>query len=109
MQRSAMAIHVRNLNKQYGTMRALNDFSLDVPMEGVCGLLGPNGAGKTSAVRILSTLLSLHAVRILFGNPIWSSNQWMNDYAIWLALAWPLLLSAILIPLSARLYHRLGQ
>lgn len=109
MQRSAMAIHVRNLNKQYGTMRALNDFSIDVPMGGVCGLLGPNGAGKTTAVCILSTLLSLHAVRILFDNPIWSSNQWINDYAIWLALAWPLLLSAILIPLSARLYRRLGQ
>lgn len=58
MQRSSMAIHVRNLNKQYGSMRALSDFSIDVPIGGVCGLLGPNGAGKTTAVRILSTLLS---------------------------------------------------
>lgn len=50
-----------------------------------------------------------HAIRLLFGNPIWSSNQWMNDYAIWLAIAWPLLLSAIFLPHSIRLYRRLGQ
>jgi ABC-2 type transport system ATP-binding protein len=58
MQQSSLAIHVRHLNKQYGTMQALNDFSIDVPNGSVCGLLGPNGAGKTTAVRILSTLLS---------------------------------------------------
>lgn len=58
MQQSSMAIHVRHLNKQYGTMQALNDFSIDVPNGNICGLLGPNGAGKTTAVRILSTLLN---------------------------------------------------
>jgi ABC-2 type transport system permease protein len=50
-----------------------------------------------------------NAVRLLFGSPIWSDNRWMIDYAVWLAIAWPLALFAIFFPLSLRLYKRLGH
>lgn len=43
---------IRNLTVRYGTLTALNDFTVDVP-EGSVGLLGPNGAGKTTLIKTL--------------------------------------------------------
>jgi ABC-2 type transport system ATP-binding protein len=51
------AILVRSLNKRYGDLMALNDFTLEVPQGSIFGLLGPNGAGKTTLIRILTTLM----------------------------------------------------
>jgi ABC-2 type transport system ATP-binding protein len=51
------AIRVVDLAKSFGTVRALEGISLEVPTGTVLGLLGPNGAGKTTVVRILTTLL----------------------------------------------------
>ncbi|MDM3871059.1 ABC transporter ATP-binding protein [Porticoccus sp. W117] len=46
-------IEVRNLIKQFGSFRAVDNISFDIP-EGVCfGLLGPNGAGKTTTIEII--------------------------------------------------------
>jgi ABC-2 type transport system ATP-binding protein len=50
-------IEIRELIKDYGDYRALDNINL-IFAEGVHGLLGPNGAGKTTFIRILSTLLS---------------------------------------------------
>jgi ABC-2 type transport system ATP-binding protein len=47
-------IQVKNLCKQYGPVRAVNDISFDVERGGVVGFLGPNGAGKTTTIRILT-------------------------------------------------------
>lgn len=52
-----MKIEIRELIKDYGDYRALDNINLTFA-EGVHGLLGPNGAGKTTFIRILSTLLS---------------------------------------------------
>ena len=50
-------IHVSNLNKSFGEVKAVDDLSFSVPAGEVFGLLGPNGAGKTTTLRILATLL----------------------------------------------------
>ena len=42
------AVVTSNLVKRYGSRRALDGFSLDVPAGSVLGLVGPNGAGKTT-------------------------------------------------------------
>jgi len=43
-----MAVVTRNLVKRYGRRRALDGFSLAVPVGCVLGLVGANGAGKTT-------------------------------------------------------------
>jgi ABC-2 type transport system ATP-binding protein len=50
-------IEVRDVVKQFGKTRALDDVSFDVKAGTILGLLGPNGAGKTTMVRILTTLI----------------------------------------------------
>jgi ABC-2 type transport system ATP-binding protein len=41
-----MSIEVRNLLKQYGEQKAVNDISFTVNKSEIVGFLGPNGAGK---------------------------------------------------------------
>ncbi|MEW6180312.1 MAG: ABC transporter ATP-binding protein [Chloroflexota bacterium] len=50
------AIHIENLVKTYGAVRALDGLSLDVEAGSIFGFLGPNGAGKTTTIRILTGL-----------------------------------------------------
>ena len=47
------------------------------------------------------------AARQLFGNPTGITGGVLADHAVWLAMGWPLLLTAIFVPLSARAYRRL--
>lgn len=51
------AIEVSHITKRYGSIRALDDVSLDVREGEIFGLIGPDGAGKTSLFRILTTLM----------------------------------------------------
>ena len=46
-------LEVKNLAKNYGSFRALDGISFDIPKGKVIGLLGPNGAGKTTTIHIL--------------------------------------------------------
>jgi len=50
-------LEIKNLNKSYGEIAALANFSLDLEKGEVLGLLGPNGAGKTTLISILSGTL----------------------------------------------------
>ncbi|RNC67673.1 MAG: ATP-binding cassette domain-containing protein [Desulfuromonadales bacterium] len=51
------ALALRAVTKQYGTLTAVDSFSLEVARGTIFALLGPNGAGKTTIIRILTTLL----------------------------------------------------
>lgn len=64
-------ISVRNLEKRYRTVTAVDGVSFDVP-EGICfGLLGPNGAGKTTTIEMMEGILKPSAGEIVFrGEPI---------------------------------------
>lgn len=46
-----------SVTKYYGSKRALEEVSLEVPRGSVFCVVGPNGAGKTTLLRIVSTLL----------------------------------------------------
>ena len=54
---NGLLIHIKNLSKFYGAIRAVDDITMDVERGGVLGLLGPNGAGKTTLMRIISGYL----------------------------------------------------
>ncbi|MFN4190479.1 MAG: ABC transporter ATP-binding protein [Pseudothermotoga sp.] len=49
-------IVVKNLKKYYGTTKAVDGVSFEVPQGQVVALLGPNGAGKTTTVEIIEGL-----------------------------------------------------
>jgi ABC-2 type transport system ATP-binding protein len=47
------AIAARGLTKHYGSVRALDDLTLEVREGEIFGFLGPNGAGKSTFIRLL--------------------------------------------------------
>lgn len=51
-------LEIRNLNKEFASVKALNNVSFDVEEGSICGLLGPNGAGKTTLLRIINGILT---------------------------------------------------
>ena len=56
------------VNKNYGSIRALSNFNLEVCAGELFALLGPNGAGKTTAIRLLLGLAKPSAGRLsVFG------------------------------------------
>ncbi len=51
------AIHMEELTKEFGSMKAVDGLTFDVQRGGVVGLLGPNGAGKSTTIRMLLGLI----------------------------------------------------
>jgi ABC-2 type transport system ATP-binding protein len=50
-------IHVANLSKTFGDLKAVDGVSFDVQAGEIFAFLGPNGAGKTTTIQMLTTLL----------------------------------------------------
>jgi ABC-2 type transport system ATP-binding protein len=57
MEREAPAIRLAGLTRDFGSLRAVNELSLEVPSGIIFGFLGPNGAGKTTTINLLLGLL----------------------------------------------------
>jgi ABC-2 type transport system ATP-binding protein len=58
---TAIAISTRDLTRDFGSVRAVDGLSLEVPEGSVFGFLGPNGSGKTTTIRLLLGLLQPNA------------------------------------------------
>lgn len=52
-----MSINVKNLLKEYGPQKAVNDISFKVEKGEIAGFLGPNGAGKSTTMKIITGYL----------------------------------------------------
>ncbi len=57
---------VRNVIKQYGDYKALNNVTISVPRGSIYGLLGPNGAGKTTLMRIINQITAPDSGELIF-------------------------------------------
>ena len=62
-----MKLEVRNVNKTYGKVKALDDFSVCFE-QGIYGILGPNGAGKSTLINILTDNIERDSGDVLFND-----------------------------------------
>lgn len=51
-------LSIKELSKNYGKIKALQQVSFDVPPQTVFGILGPNGSGKTTLLGIVMEVLN---------------------------------------------------
>ncbi len=66
----AMIVELRDVDKSYGPIRALDGLSFGVDHGEIVGILGPNGAGKTTAIDIVLGLRRPdRGIAKLFGEP----------------------------------------
>ncbi|WP_436500398.1 ABC transporter permease [Actinokineospora sp. HUAS TT18] len=50
-----------------------------------------------------------NAIRTLFGNPVPTGNSWVEQHALLMSIVWPLVITAIFLPLAVRRFQRLGR
>ncbi len=67
----------------------------------------PGFIGAVAEWNPLSATVS--ATRELFGNPGWGGVSWADQHALALAVAWPLLILAVFVPLAVHRWQRLGR
>jgi sulfate transport system ATP-binding protein len=65
-----MAIEVRNVSKQFGTFKALDDVSITVGDGALTALLGPSGSGKSTLLRIIAGLETPDAGDVTIGGQV---------------------------------------
>lgn len=50
------ALEIHNLSKSFGSLKAVDDVSFNVPKGSIFGLIGRNGAGKTTTIRMMMNI-----------------------------------------------------
>jgi len=65
-------IEIKNLTKNFGDFKALDNVNLTINKGEVFGFIGPNGAGKTTTIRtILGILQKTEGEVLVFGKDAW--------------------------------------
>lgn len=77
-------IEVSHLIKKYKEFKAVDDISFSVAKGEVFAFLGPNGAGKTTTIKMLTTLLSPTAGKIMLNgyNPVANQDAVRKSFGI---------------------------
>lgn len=61
-----MMLQVKQVNKSFGGVRAVDNCSFSVKRGKITALIGPNGSGKSTIFNLINNILSLDLGRILF-------------------------------------------
>ncbi len=61
-------LELRQVVKEYNSLKAVDHVSFSVPESSIVGLLGPNGAGKTSLIRIITGITQADSGNVLLHN-----------------------------------------
>ena len=61
-------LKAEHLRKQFSTVLAVNDVSLQVQRGNIFGLIGPNGAGKSTTIRMLLNIIVPDSGKITYDN-----------------------------------------
>ncbi|MGE5551574.1 MAG: ABC transporter ATP-binding protein [Bacteroidota bacterium] len=70
------AIEIEGLQKRFGGIKAVEDFSFSLPEGAIYGIIGPNGAGKTTIFNVISGIYRPDSGRVrLFGRDITGWQQ----------------------------------
>ena len=59
-------LSIKNLNKYYHKLHALDHLSFDIKEGSIHGILGPNGSGKSTLMRIIAGLIKSWSGSIYF-------------------------------------------
>ncbi len=80
-------LEIRNVNKQYPGVKALDDVSLDMNSGEVMAMLGENGAGKSTLMKVLSGAISRDSGDVLLdGRPLPMDNTPLTARAFGIAI-----------------------
>jgi len=60
-------LKIGNLTKKFGELRAVDDFSIDIPTGQMVGIIGRSGAGKSTLLRMINRLGDATSGTIIFG------------------------------------------
>jgi ABC-type branched-subunit amino acid transport system ATPase component len=61
-----MILRVKDIEKSFGGLKALDSVSLDIKKNTIVGLIGPNGSGKTTLINVISGFIQPEGGRIEF-------------------------------------------
>lgn len=61
-------LEVKDVNRRFGGLKAVNDVSFQVKENQIKAVIGPNGAGKTTLFNLISGALPLNSGKIFFND-----------------------------------------
>lgn len=59
-------LDIQDLTMVFGGLRAVSNFTMDIPYGGLYGLIGPNGAGKTTVFNMITGIYKPTSGKIMF-------------------------------------------
>lgn len=68
-------LSLKNLNKKYGHIHAVNNLSFDIVKGNVYGILGPNGSGKSTTLGIILNVINKTSGEYTWFNGTTSTHQ----------------------------------